>query len=1264
MAKTRNDVRLSDKYTLEGGRAYMTGIQALVRLAIMQRLRDQRAGLDTAGYVTGYRGSPLGNVDQEFAKAKPFLDPHGIRFQPGLNEDLAATAVWGTQQLDLDDNARHDGVFSIWYGKGPGVDRCGDVFRHANAAGTAKHGGVLVIAGDDHGAKSSTLPHQTEHVFKAVMMPVLAPAGIQDYLEYGLHGFAMSRYSGCWVAFKALTDTVETSASVDVDPYRVETRIPTESEFALPEGGLNLRWPDPPLVQEERLMHHKLYAALAYCRVNKLNRCVIDSPKARLGIITSGKSYLDVRQALEDLGIDEQRAADIGIRLYKVGMVWPLEPEGVREFSEGLDEILVVEEKRQFLEYQLKEELYNWKEDVRPRVIGKFDEKGEWSRPHGTWQLPAANDLTPAMIARVIAARIGRFHTSDRIRARLAFLDAKEAALAVPRLSAQRVPHYCSGCPHNSSTKVPEGSRAIAGIGCHYMATWLSPESTRTFCQMGGEGVPWVGQAPFTGTRHVFANLGDGTYMHSGILAIRAAVAAFNSPPPAPLPEGGGEHGSLRSASDEGPALGRPGGRPHNPPPDPLPEGGGEHGSLRSVSDEGPALGRPGGRPGITYKILYNDAVAMTGGQPHDGPLDVPTIARQIAAEGVHTIVVVTDGTPRAYGPADLPHGTPMRHRDELDAVQRELREVPGVSALIYDQTCAAEKRRRRKRGKLPDPAVRAVINDHVCEGCGDCSEKSNCMSVTAVDTEFGRKRTIDQSACNKDLACVNGFCPSFVTIEGGRLRKAATATAVDDVFATLPEPILPSTARPWEILITGVGGTGVVTIGALLGMAAHLEGKGVSILDMAGLAQKGGAVWSHVKIADRADQIHAARVAAGDANAIIGCDLVVSAGDESLAKMRNEFTRVVINDDRSNTSEFVRGFAAQARSGDVAAHPDPQFPSGSMQAQIVDAVGAANVEFVEASRLATSLLGDAIATNLFMLGYAWQRGLVPIGRDALMQAIELNGTAVDASKLAVQWGRRAAFDPAQVASAAQPALGQPEHHRLSESFDELVERRAGHLVAYQDEAYARRYLKLVARVRDAEARLPGDRSGLADAVARGYHKLLAYKDEYEVARLYTATDFLARVGDQFEGDYKLVFHLAPPLLASRDPHTGEPRKRRYGPWMLTAMRLLAKARRLRGGRFDPFAGSADRRLDRALIAEYEAVVTEILERLDAGNHATAVALASQPDGIRGFGHVRERHVAATRRHRERLLARLRRPPVAADADAPSPRRTITLVAG
>ncbi len=1196
MSKTLLPVSLEDKYTLTSGRAYMTGIQALVRLPIMQRLRDQAAGLNTAGFVTGYRGSPLGNVDQEFWKAKKYLEPHHIRFQPGLNEDLAATSVWGTQQVNLDRNALYDGVFSIWYGKGPGVDRTGDVFRHANAAGTSKHGGVLVIAGDDHGAKSSTLPHQTEHVFKAMMMPVLAPAGIQDYLEYGLHGFALSRYSGCWVAFKALTDTVETSASVDIDPFSVETLIPTQEDFPLPSDGLNLRWPDPPLVQEERLVHHKLYAALAYCRKNALNRTIIDSPDAKLGIITAGKSYLDVRQALDDLGIDEQTAAEIGIRLYKVGMVWPLEAEGVRRFADGLDEILVIEEKRQFLEYQLKEELYNWKEDVRPRVIGKFDDKGEWALPHGDWLLPVAGDLTPAMIARAIASRIARFYTSDKIKARLAFLEAKEAALAKPRLSIARVPHYCSGCPHNTSTKVPEGSRAIAGIGCHYMATWLSPESTQTFCQMGGEGVPWVGQAPFTKTRHVFANLGDGTYMHSGILAIRAAVAA---------------------------------------------------------------------KVNITYKILYNDAVAMTGGQPHDGTLSVPIIARQLQAEGVGNVVVVNDGTPRAYGPADLPHGVPIRHRDELDAVQRELREAPGVTALIYDQTCAAEKRRRRKRGKFPDPAMRVVINDRVCEGCGDCSDKSNCMSVAAVETEFGRKRTIDQSSCNKDYSCVKGFCPSFVTVEGGKLRKGKAASVGADVFATLPEPELPPTAAPWGILITGVGGTGVVTIGALLGMAAHLEGKGVSVLDMAGLAQKGGAVWSHVKIADRPEAIFAARVAAGEANAVIGCDLVVSASDESLAKMSNDFTRVVVNCDQTNTSEFVRGFAAQARSGDVAASPDPIFPTGSMQAQIAEAVGRANVEFLEASRLATAILGDAIATNLFMLGYAWQRGLVPLTREAIMRAIELNGTAVEANKAAFQWGRRAAVDPQAVEQAAKPQHGTPEHHRLSASLDEVIERRKRHLADYQDAAYAERYARLVGRVRAAEARVAPGVSLLTEAVARGYHKLLAYKDEYEVARLYTDGDFLARVEEQFEGDYKLVFHLAPPLVADKDAATGHLVKKRYGPWMLKAMRLLARFKGLRGSLLDPFARSADRKLDRQLIADYERVVEELLAGLETSNLETAVAIASLPEQIRGFGHIRERYVDHAKMRESALLDAFRRKerPAAAAAGVRA-RPTIAVIPG
>ena len=1186
MSNTAREVRLDDKYTLTTGRAWMTGIQPLVRLPMMQRMRDEAAGLNTAGFVTGYRGSPLGNVDQAFWQASKHLEPLNIRFQPGLNEDLAATAVWGTQQVNLDPRARHDGVFSIWYGKGPGVDRTGDVFRHANAAGTSRHGGVLAIAGDDHAAKSSTLPHQTEHVFKALMMPVLAPAGIQEYLEYGLHGFALSRYSGCWVAFKALTDTVETSASVEVDPFRVQTRIPSAEEFPLPADGLNLRWPDPPLVQEKRLLHQKLYAALAYCRVNGLNRTVIDSPRARLGILTSGKSYLDVRQALEDLGIDETTAADIGLRVYKVGMVWPLEAEGVRCFADGLEEILVVEEKRQFLEYQLKEELYNWTDGVRPRVIGKFDEKGEWALPHGDWLLPAAGELTPAMIARAIAARIARFHTSDRIRARLAFLEAKEAALARPRPVVERVPHYCSGCPHNTSTKVPAGSRAIAGIGCHYMATWLSPDSTQTFCQMGGEGVPWVGQAPFTDTPHVFANLGDGTYMHSGILAIRAAVAAGVN---------------------------------------------------------------------ITYKILFNDAVAMTGGQPHDGTLSVPIIARQLAAEGVGNLVVVNDGTDRAYGPADLPHGVPIRHRDEMDAIQRELRAVPGVSAIIYDQTCAAEKRRRRKRGAFPDPATRVVINDLVCEGCGDCSEQSNCMSVTSVETEFGRKRAIDQSACNKDFSCLKGFCPSFVTVEGGRLRKGTAVRATtESTHADLPLPTLPGTHAPWGILITGVGGTGVVTIGALLGMAAHLEGKGISVLDMAGLAQKGGAVWSHVRIADRPEQLYAARIAAGEANAVIGCDLVVTAGDESLAKMRAGHTRAVVNRDQTMTSEFVRGFAAQARSGDPGHHADPRFPADAMQAQIAEATGADQVDFLDASRLATRLLGDAIATNLFMLGYAWQKGLVPLAEASILRAIEINGAAVSANKAAFAWGRRAAVHPEQVAEAALPRSGAPEHHRLSASVDELIARRVAHLTAYQDAAYADRYVALIDRVRPAERAVAPGITLLTEAVARGYHKLLAYKDEYEVARLYTDSDFLARVQEQFEGDYRLVFHLAPPVLAEKDASSGQLKKRAYGPWMLRAMRVLAKFRGLRGSRLDPFARTHDRRLDRALIAEYETLVEELLAGLQRSNLETAVELAALPERIRGFGHVRERHVATARAERQRLLARFR-DPVAAAAHGAGP---------
>jgi indolepyruvate ferredoxin oxidoreductase len=1148
-------VTLDDKYALERGRVFLTGIQALVRLPILQRQRDAAAGRNTAGFVSGYRGSPLGGLDQALARAKRFLDQHHIVFQPGVNEDLAATALWGTQQVNLFRGAKYDGVFGLWYGKGPGVDRCGDVFRHANACGTSKYGGVIACAGDDHAAKSSTLPHQTDHVFKAVLMPVLYPASVQEYLDLGVHGYAMSRYSGCWVAFKCVTDVVESSASVYVDPDRVRIKLPTD--FELPPDGLNIRWPDPFLLQEERLLHHKLYAALAYARANDLNRVVIDSPAARLGIITSGKAYMDVRQALEDLGIDERLAAEIGLRVYKCGMIWPLESEGVRRFAQGLEEILVVEEKRQFLEYQLKEELYNWREDVRPRVIGKFDEKGEWSLPHGEWLLPAANELSPGIIAKAIASRIARFYTSDRIKARLAFLEAKEKALAQPRIAVQRVPYFCSGCPHNTSTRVPEGSRATAGIGCHFMAVWMD-RATATFSHMGGEGVAWLGQAPFTEERHIFANLGDGTYYHSGLLAIRAAVAA---------------------------------------------------------------------KAPITYKILYNDAVAMTGGQRVDGPLSVPMIVSQVAAEGVEKIVIVTD-EPEKYRAIALKPAVPVRHRDDLDQVQRELREHPGVSILVYDQTCAAEKRRRRKRGTFPDPQKRAFINELVCEGCGDCSVQSNCVSVEPLETEFGRKRTINQSSCNKDYSCVKGFCPSFVTVEGGRVRRGKALAEGPDAWPKLPEPAAASIDRPYNILLTGIGGTGVITVGALLGMAAHIEGKGVSVLDMTGLAQKNGAVMSHVRIGRQPGDIHAVRIAAGEADCVIGCDMVVAAGAEAQSKMQAGRTRLVINSAEVPTAEFTR-------------NPNWLFPGSDMQAELKAAVGAASAEFVDATRLATALMGDAIATNPFMLGFAYQKGLIPVSAAAIGRAIELNGVAVEANKASFLWGRRAAHELARVEKVATPAEVIPISQHLSRSLDELIARRAEFLTDYQDAAYAARYRRLVDRVRQVESDR-GLGTKLTDAVARYFFKLMAYKDEYEVARLFTRPEFKQRLEAAFEGDYALKFHLAPPILAKPDPVTGVPRKREFGPWVMTAFRLLARLRGLRGTALDIFGRTEERRMERQLIADYEKTVDELLAKLGRDNHATAVAIASIPDEIRGFGHIKLRSLKTAKANEADLLAAFR----------------------
>ncbi|MEC4723260.1 indolepyruvate ferredoxin oxidoreductase family protein [Noviherbaspirillum sp. CPCC 100848] len=1151
-------VKLDDKYTSTSGKIFLSGIQALVRLPLMQRQRDLAAGLTTAGFISGYRGSPLGGLDETLWKTQKLLEENHIKFVPGVNEDLAATAVWGTQTVDLIGPAKYDGVFAMWYGKGPGVDRCGDVFKHMNHAGTARHGGVLLVAGDDHGAYSSTLPHQSDHIFSACMIPMLYPCNVQEYLDLGLHAWAMSRYSGCAVGFKALADTVESTASVDADPFRLQIAYP--DDFVMPEGGLNARLSTDTLgvqarKQEALMQDYKIYAALAYARANKLNHTTIDSPKARLGIIASGKSYLDVLEALEELGINEQLAAEIGIRLFKVSMPWPLEPDGVREFAQGLDEILVVEEKRQIVEYQLKEQLYNWRDDVRPRVIGKFDEKGEWVHPRGEWLLTSKADFSVAQIARVISQRIARLQlpsqTNDLIKARLAFLEAKDKVLTKAVNTPPRPAYYCSGCPHNTSTKVPEGSFALAGIGCHVMATAIYPEFNKLTTHMGGEGAPWIGQAAFSKVPHVFQNLGDGTYFHSGYLAIRAAVAA---------------------------------------------------------------------RVNMTYKILYNDAVAMTGGQPVDGTVSVPLIAQQMAAEGVKRIALVTEDLSRYADRSTLPAQVTLHDRKDMDAVQRELREIEGVSVLIYDQTCAAEKRRRRKKGEFPDPDKRLFINDAVCEGCGDCGVQSNCTSILPLETEFGRKRVIDQSSCNKDYSCVKGFCPSFVTVEGGKLKKSKTGTAKQDDFGALPEPVLPSCDSAYNILLNGIGGTGVITIGALIGMAAHLEGKGVSVLDMTGMSQKNGSVTSHIRIANVPGTLRAQRIATGEADLVLGCDMLTAGAQDAISKMRAGRTRAVVNTHQQPTGHFAK-------------QPDWQFPFEEVQALINESV-ADRADYIDATRLATALMGDSIATNLFMLGFAYQKGALPVSEAALLRAIELNGVAVDANKKAFLWGRRAAVDLARVERIAVPA--QTVTLQMPQSLNTLMKRHVAFLTDYQDAAYAARYAELVERVRQAEAQF-GQGDKLARAVAKSYFKLMAYKDEYEVARLYTDGRFVEKLKQQFEGDFSLKFNLAPPLLAKKDAK-GHLVKAEYGSWVWQGFKLLARLKKLRGTKLDVFGHTAERKMERQLITEYRDMILSLLDDLDAARLPLAVEIAALPEKMRGFGHVKEAAVAKVREEQDALL--------------------------
>ncbi len=1145
--------QLEHRYTRESGRVYLSGVQALVRLPLMQRHRDRAAGLDTAGFISGYRGSPLGGYDMALWQAKALLEEHHVHFEPGVNEDLAATAVWGSQQANLLEGARYDGVFGIWYGKGPGVDRSCDALKHGNYAGTAARGGVLALTGDDPGAKSSSIAHQSEQALIHCGIPILNPSDIQDYLDLGLYGFALSRYSGCWVGFKCLTDTVDSAGSVNVGADRVQ--IVTPDDFEMPEAGLHIGWTNLPLAVEHRLYQQRLPAVQAFVRANGLDRVVLAGDRPRLGIVTTGKAYRDVRQALDELGLDEARARDLGLSIYKVALTWPLEPEGAVRFARGLEDVLVVEEKRGVIEEQLARVLYN--QEPRPRLLGKRDE-------NGAPLVPSEGELTPGVLAGILRAWIQR-----RMPEQAATLRPPVEPPVAASTGLMRLPAFCSGCPHNTSTAVPEESVALGGIGCHGMAVWLPERRTLAVTQMGGEGANWIGAARFTDLPHIFQNLGDGTYFHSGLLAIRAAVAAKVS---------------------------------------------------------------------ITYKILVNGAVAMTGGQPIEGePIEgeitVPEIVRQLDAEGGERIAVVSDDPDRYPSDPGFPDRVTIHHRDHLDRVQRELRQVEGVSALVYDQICAAEARRLRKRGEFPEPDRRIVINEMVCEGCGDCSVQSNCISIEPVETEFGRKRRINQSSCNKDYSCLKGYCPSFVTVTGGRLRKQGGDAADPGgagPFENLPLPATADSAQPFDVLVTGIGGSGVITVGALLGMAAHLEGKGCSVLDVTGLAQKNGPVTSHVRIARNPEDLHATRIAAGAADLVLGCDIIVGSQADSLSKMSKGRTTAIFNRFVSPTSDF-------------ATHPDMDLSSRTMEDAIRAMAGDSGAHFLDATPIATALLGDAIGTNLFLVGYAAQLGRLPVSLRAIERALELNGRAVELNKRALAWGRLAAHDASAVEKAAGPVLRSKRSE--PETLAERVAKRAEFLTEYQDEGYAHQYEECVQRVAEAERVLGADHSGLAQAVAHYFFKLMAYKDEYEVARLYTDGAFRRQLEREFEGDYKLALNLSPQFLpawlAPRDDQ-GRVAKWKLGSWMFVALRLLAKLKFLRGTPFDIPGWSAHRRLERGLIREYEATIAELLAGLTPANHGLAVEIARLPEHIRGYHLVKEEQLGPVQKRREELLTAFR----------------------
>ncbi|WP_050930858.1 indolepyruvate ferredoxin oxidoreductase family protein [Aestuariivita boseongensis] len=1123
-------ISLNDRFDLEKSPVLLNGTQALVRLMLMQKERDRAAGHNTAGLVTGYRGSPLGAVDMQMTRAAKFLAAQDVTFQPGLNEDLAATAIWGAQQAELRGEGKFDGVFGLWYGKGPGVDRTGDVFRHANMAGTSALGGVLVAMGDDHTGESSTVLHQSEWALMDAYLPIVSPAGVQEILDYGLYGFELSRFAGLWVGLKTMKDTIEATGVIESDLARYNFVRP---KFDMPEGGLNIRLVDDRHQQEERLIKHKRFAAEAFSHANQMDKRMWGKPGAKIGLVAAGKNWLDLIHAMKLLNIDENEAERLGLTLYKVGQTFPLDMKGFHDWAEGLDLIIVVEEKRKLIEVQIKEAIFDDRQGRR--VYGWY--KGGAGSLHREELFPTHGDLNPHWIAEKLGEiLIEEGRNTDGIKAGMQALEDARRADNAEEITS-RLPYFCSGCPHNTSTKVPDGSRAYAGIGCHFMVQWMD-RNTLGFTHMGGEGANWIGEQPFSKRKHVFQNLGDGTYNHSGVQAIRAALAA---------------------------------------------------------------------KTPITYKILYNDAVAMTGGQGNEGDLSPERIVAELKAMGVQKLAVVYDEK-EDVNPKAFPSDVPLHERIEMMNVQKDMAEYDGVSAIVYIQTCAAEKRRRRKRGTFPDPDRRVFINTDVCEGCGDCGVQSNCVSIVPKETELGRKRAIDQSSCNKDFSCLKGFCPSFVTLEGAKVKKNATAK-LD--LPDLPEPELPAIDGTHNVVITGVGGTGVVTIGAVLAQAAQIDGKGAGMMEMAGLAQKGGAVHIHCRIAEKPSDISAIRVATGEAHALIGGDLVVSAGSKTLGLTRTGQTGAVVNSHEIITGDFTRNteFALPADRLQVA-----------LQARMQD-----RLDLFDASDLAKVTMGDSIFSNMMVFGAAWQRGLIPLSLEAIRQAIDLNGAAVEKNLRAFDIGRWAVLHPAEVEKLLTPTVIQ-----LPKTLDEKIAYRSDHLVAYQGKRLAKRYAKMLAKIDDA---------GLKEAVAKGYHKLLSYKDEYEVARLHLATEAKAR--EEFEGDFKMKFHLAPPLLSKEGPE-GRPLKKEYGPSMMRNFRLLAKLKGLRGTPLDPFGYTAERKMERALIKQYERDMKEVLPKLTADTRDAIIALAELPLQIRGFGPVKQANEAKAAKRREELLAVIR----------------------